>query len=109
MVKKAADPGGGRGRRPARAEEERGGGHEGRRRPWTCVPRAAGRADPAGVEEVVPYRSYLLRLWPVRREGLASVRVSIDDVVTGEHRDFSDLETLFLFLGGGARSETDPS
>ena len=95
MGKKVADP---------------GGGHEGRRRSWTRVPSPAlseaeveaevevGRPDPAGVGEVVPYRSYLLRLWPVRREGLASVRVSIDDVVTGERLDFSDLESLFLFL-----------
>jgi hypothetical protein len=50
------------------------------------------------MEKYVPYQSYLLRLWPTRRSGVAGFRVSLESVATGERRDFPDLERLLAFL-----------
>ena len=51
-----------------------------------------------GDQEFVPYQSYLVRLWPTRREGVAGCRVSLERVADGQHFDFPDLDSLFVFL-----------
>jgi hypothetical protein len=50
------------------------------------------------MEKHVPYRAYLLRLWPTRRGGRAGYRVSLESVATRERQHFPDLESLFAFL-----------
>jgi hypothetical protein len=43
------------------------------------------------VENPVAYRSYLVRLWPTRRGGVADYRVTLHSVATGERRTFHHL------------------
>ena len=43
--------------------------------------------------------AYLLRLWPVARNGENLWRASLEDVDTGERRGFASLSRLFDFLG----------
>jgi hypothetical protein len=50
------------------------------------------------------YRSYLLRLWQ-ETPGDAD-RVVLQDVVSGEWRGFSSLESLFAYLNA-SRAQTD--
>jgi hypothetical protein len=49
-------------------------------------------------KQFLPYQSYLVRLWPTRREGVAGCRVSLERVADGQHFDFPDLDSLFVFL-----------
>jgi hypothetical protein len=44
------------------------------------------------------YRSYLLRLWTVRRADVVIWRASLEDPHTGERVGFADLDHLFAFL-----------
>lgn len=44
------------------------------------------------------YQSYLLRLWPVKQQGRASWRASLENPQTGERLGFASLERLFAFL-----------
>jgi hypothetical protein len=44
------------------------------------------------------YLSYLLRLWPVRQNGIETWRASLEDPRTGERRGFAGLATLMNFL-----------
>jgi hypothetical protein len=43
------------------------------------------------------YHSYLLRLWRVKEDG-EDWRATLEDVVTGELRGFTDLATLMAYL-----------
>jgi hypothetical protein len=45
----------------------------------------------------IPYQSYLVRLWPVQRGGVAGYRVTVQSVATGERWDFANLESLLAF------------
>jgi hypothetical protein len=55
------------------------------------------------LEEYVPYRAYLIRLWPTVRGGVAGCRVSTQCVSTGERKVFPDLESLLTFLRAEVR------
>jgi hypothetical protein len=44
------------------------------------------------------YLSFLLRLWQVTSRQNVVWRVSLENVRTGERRDFADLASLFAFL-----------
>ena len=44
------------------------------------------------------YRSFLLRLWQVERNGDWIWRCSLEETGTGENHRFVDLEALFGFL-----------
>jgi hypothetical protein len=44
------------------------------------------------------YRSYLLRLWRVPGEEIATWRASLESPYTGERRGFAGLEELVAFL-----------
>ena len=46
----------------------------------------------------MPYRAYLVRLWPTRRAGLDGHRVSVQCVVSGERTDLADLQGLVAYL-----------
>jgi hypothetical protein len=48
--------------------------------------------------ETVAYRSYLLRLWQVHKNGGWVKRASLQEVGTGAYRVFDDLNGLVLFL-----------
>jgi hypothetical protein len=50
------------------------------------------------MEEYVPYRAYVVRLWRTRRVGRAGCRATAEDVSTGKRSNFADLEGLFAFL-----------
>jgi hypothetical protein len=50
------------------------------------------------MEKPSPYRAYLIRLWPTRRQGVAGCRVRLQCVTTGEQINFPDLDDLFSFL-----------
>jgi hypothetical protein len=49
-------------------------------------------------EDILPYRSYLLRLWQVPKNGDRVNRASLQEVGTGEYRVFEDLDLLVRFL-----------
>ena len=57
------------------------------------------------MEKHVPYRAYLLRLWPTKRGGRPGYRISLESVATRERKDFADLQSLFIFLQ--AQEEAD--
>jgi dihydroorotase-like cyclic amidohydrolase len=44
------------------------------------------------------YRAWLVRMWPVCRNGQMVWRASAEDAHTGERRAFADLPQLFAFL-----------
>ena len=44
------------------------------------------------------YRSFLLRLWQVDKEGIRAWRFSLENSGTGEHRWFANLGALLVFL-----------
>ena len=44
------------------------------------------------------YRSYLLRLWWATDEDEVTLRIYVENPLTGERRGFSDLEELNTFL-----------
>jgi hypothetical protein len=44
------------------------------------------------------YRSYLLRLWPVKQNGQLTWRSSLEEVGTGNRLAFSNLDTLCQYL-----------
>ncbi len=44
------------------------------------------------------YRSYMLRLWPVKQPQGESWHASLQDPHTGERMGFASLEELFAFL-----------
>lgn len=44
------------------------------------------------------YRAWLVRMWPVCRDGQTIWRASAEDAHTGERRAFADLPQLFAFL-----------
>jgi hypothetical protein len=46
------------------------------------------------------YRSYLLRMWRVSVEEEIDWRASLEDVMTGEKRGFSNLAALLNYLQG---------
>ena len=48
--------------------------------------------------DYVPYRAYLIRVWPTRREGAVDCRVSVHNVSTGESETFASLDGLLAFL-----------
>ena len=53
------------------------------------------------------YHSYLLRLWyPGEYPGeKATLRIRLEDIGSGEHRCFSDLENLCVFLETRGKEE----
>ncbi len=51
------------------------------------------------LSEEAGYRSFLLRLWCVRRNGEHTLRVSLEDPRTGRKHFFTNMETLYEFLG----------
>lgn len=51
-----------------------------------------------GDKEFVPSQAYLIRLWPTRREGVSDYRVSLQDVATGDRREFPKLKQFISFL-----------
>ena len=53
-------------------------------------------------DEARMYRSYVLRLWPVKVNGGWAWRSSLEETGTGARWSFADLETLVTFL----RAET---
>jgi len=57
------------------------------------------------MEKHLPYRAYLIRLWPTKRGGQPGYRVSLESVATRECKDFADLQSLFIFLQ--AQEEAD--
>ena len=50
------------------------------------------------MKEQTAYKTYFIRLWPVRRGGLEDCRVTLDDVIAGKRKNFPDLESLVEFL-----------
>ena len=60
------------------------------------------------MEDDAPYRSYLIRLWPTQRGGVADYRVTVQSVATGERREFANLEGLLAFWRT-LRVSPDPS
>lgn len=50
------------------------------------------------MEKYIPCRSYLIRIWPTRRGGMAGYRASAQNVATRERKEFPDLESLLTFL-----------
>jgi hypothetical protein len=50
------------------------------------------------MEEYVPYRAYLIRVWPTERGGKGGCRVSLQNVTSGERENFADLEGLLAYL-----------
>lgn len=61
------------------------------------------------MEQYVPYRAYLIRIWPTRRGGVAGYRATAEDVNTGECRHFPDLESLLSFLKVKGNVESEDS
>jgi hypothetical protein len=64
-------------------------------------------------QEPPTYRSYLLRLWRVERNGQPIWRASLESAQTGEQRTFADLAALWAFLaeqtaGDGIAGERSP-
>lgn len=49
-------------------------------------------------QKYIPYRAYLLRLWPVHSAGTITWRASLESAQTKEHRGFANLQELFTFL-----------
>lgn len=43
------------------------------------------------------YQSYLVRLWPTQRDGVADYRVTVQSAATGERQHFPDLGSLLAF------------
>lgn len=58
------------------------------------------------MEGYIPYRAFLVRIWPTKRGGQEGHRATAEDVATGERKHFPDLESLFVFLQA---SDEDPS
>ncbi|MGD8584419.1 MAG: hypothetical protein PVH65_00785 [Chloroflexota bacterium] len=56
--------------------------------------------DSGDDREFTPYQVYLIRLWPTRREGVEDYRVSLQDVATGDHREFPTLNQFVVFIQG---------
>lgn len=50
------------------------------------------------MEPPLNYRSYILRLWEVTREGEPAWQASLQSITTGQRRGFPDLESLFDYL-----------
>lgn len=44
------------------------------------------------------YTAYLLRIWQVNRDGEWALRLSLENIHTGERRGFASLEGLMAFL-----------
>ena len=44
------------------------------------------------------YRSYLLRLWFTKTEGQRNWRISLQDTETDQHKNFTNLEELVVYL-----------
>jgi hypothetical protein len=60
-----------------------------------------------GDREFLPYRAYLIRLWPTKRDGINDYRVSVQNVATGDRHEFLDLKQFIYFIqdaGGQAVS-----
>ena len=51
-----------------------------------------------GDKEFIPSQSYLIRLWPTKREGVSDYRVSLQDVATGDRQQFPDLKQFISFI-----------
>ena len=58
------------------------------------------------MERHKPYRAYLVRIWPTKRRGEEGHRATVEDVASGERKDFVGLESLFAFL---ETPDDDPS
>jgi len=59
---------------------------------------SCGRALLKMKNEHVRYRSYLLRLWPVEKDGAWNWRASLEEVDSGQRWVFTNLEILFNHL-----------
>jgi len=46
------------------------------------------------------YRSFLLRLWQVKKNDETACRASLEDIDSGEKSGFEDLGALFAYLEG---------
>lgn len=51
------------------------------------------------LSEEASYRSFLLRLWCVKCNGEHTLRASLEDPHSGQKYFFTNMETLYEFLG----------
>lgn len=60
-----------------------------------------------------PYLSYLLRLWPGKKDDSSTWRASLENAQTGEQRGFASLANLVAFLeaevAAASLGETSPA
>jgi hypothetical protein len=49
-------------------------------------------------QEFQPYQAYVIRLCPTSRQGVTDYRVSLQDVATGDRREFPTLGQFICFI-----------
>jgi len=57
---------------------------------------------------VKSYLSFILRAWRVGVGQQVTCRASLEDILTGDHRAFTDLDGLFAYLRGQAKVISSP-